>query len=501
MKTHPNWLALEDRVFLGILMLQNAGIYGYVTDLSRRYGVSRWFLYFSCRNLYLSLISDFLSQQHTRMLGLCENLEEVVLCLYLEGESSLEGIQQILSTVLKQPLSMGAISTIINEYGSLLPTSSRIEERFGFPILFNVDEIFQNGSPILEGVDPLSLWIYSLELSDCRDQSQWESHFSLILPENPEGEVRITSDRAIAIVNTIEQSESNLKYQSDHWHSLIKFDRYLQTLEERAYFFIDKEFKNFRKLQRSQNPTDRQYFLEQIEIHAPSLQKSIEDYETFSLLLKWLRESLWWIVPTSGNIRSAKQAQVECEMIVQWMIEEIQTLDSPKPAVQLTDSLQDHLQYYQGVQEVEEKLDELFEESIHRPAFWLSYDAYCRSFSTKGLLKKKWTQEYLDWKQIVEEELGVPIYQQALQIAQTLIRSSSWVENVNSRLRRFIDSSRGQLNQNRLKLIRFYLNHQIFRRGKRQDCSPAQLVAEEEQPIHWLEVLREIKGQKEKLAH
>ena len=78
-----------------------------------------------------------------------------------------------------------------------------------------------------------------------------------------------------------------------------------------------------------------------------------------------------------------------------------------------------------------------------------------------------------------------------------IIRSSSIVENNNSRLRRFFDSARGQINQNRLNLIRFYLNHKVFTRGKRKGSSPAQLFHnQKDNQLPWLEALKSVKTRK-----
>ncbi len=55
------------------------------------------------------------------------------------------------------------------------------------------------------------------------------------------------------------------------------------------------------------------------------------------------------------------------------------------------------------------------------------------------------------------------------------------VENVNSRLRRFANSARGQLSQERLNIIRYHLNHKPYKRSeKRKGLSPYQIFFNKE---------------------
>ena len=128
MKYFKNSMDLSSRLFVGSQMEQKRGEYGTVTALGVKYGVSRWFLYESCRNLWRQAI-DYLSNcsSFSSSLPLCQSLEERVLSLYLENESSLEGIQRSLHSLCGESLSIGKISEILNHYGAFLPQSALIE--------------------------------------------------------------------------------------------------------------------------------------------------------------------------------------------------------------------------------------------------------------------------------------------------------------------------------------------------------------------------------------
>jgi hypothetical protein len=76
------------------------------------------------------------------------------------------------------------------------------------------------------------------------------------------------------------------------------------------------------------------------------------------------------------------------------------------------------------------------------------------------------------------------------EMAARVVRASSLVENVNSRLRNYFFLRR-QLGPDYLALLQFYLNHHRFERSGRQERvgkSPAELLSGREHS-HWLEML------------
>ncbi len=75
-------------------------------------------------------------------------------------------------------------------------------------------------------------------------------------------------------------------------------------------------------------------------------------------------------------------------------------------------------------------------------------------------------------------------------IADSVVRASSVIENLNSRLRCYFFLRR-QIGPGYLDLLRFFLNHRRFMRSEhpeRVDKSPAELLFDEPHQ-HWLELL------------
>ena len=75
-------------------------------------------------------------------------------------------------------------------------------------------------------------------------------------------------------------------------------------------------------------------------------------------------------------------------------------------------------------------------------------------------------------------------------LADRVVRASSVIENINSRLRSYFFLRR-EIGGDYLALLQFFLNHRRFLRSERPervDKSPAELLTGQPHP-HWLEML------------
>ena len=83
-----------------------------------------------------------------------------------------------------------------------------------------------------------------------------------------------------------------------------------------------------------------------------------------------------------------------------------------------------------------------------------------------------------------------PIEQAVRALSEQVVRASSIIENINSRLRSYFFLRR-QIGSGYLDLLQFFLNHRRFLRSERLervDKSPAELLTGQPHP-HWLEML------------
>ena len=70
-----------------------------------------------------------------------------------------------------------------------------------------------------------------------------------------------------------------------------------------------------------------------------------------------------------------------------------------------------------------------------------------------------------------------------------IVQASSLVELVNSFIRPYLNSSKGQITQETLNLIMFYHNHRRYKSGKRQGKAPIELLTGEALEADWVELL------------
>jgi len=70
-----------------------------------------------------------------------------------------------------------------------------------------------------------------------------------------------------------------------------------------------------------------------------------------------------------------------------------------------------------------------------------------------------------------------------------IVQSSALVETINSLLRPYMNEARNQLSDQQLNVIRFYLNHRVYKRGKRKGFAPIELLRGEKLKQSWLELL------------
>ena len=97
-----------------------------------------------------------------------------------------------------------------------------------------------------------------------------------------------------------------------------------------------------------------------------------------------------------------------------------------------------------------------------------------QSHQYKGEQKKYHVAERDFWLEVATPLLGKQAEQQiaqAFELFNGMVRTSSLVEMVNSQIRPYLNSCKGQITQEHLNLIMFYHNHHLYKR-KTQRQSP-----------------------------
>jgi hypothetical protein len=494
-----NHVSNADRLEIGLHVFRQKSVYGVITDLARKYLVSRWFIYYCYAQFLLVLeLPQELPVSLKPRLGCYDTLEERVLCLYLETEASISGMRRVLKQLFGQEVSAGKISEILTAYGSLLASHETVRCR----LKFVSDEIFV-GQPILVTVEPLSNYLRSLEAVNTRDKVTWGAcWFELVDAETGQVE-RIVADLAKGLVGGIEERFGSQQavpqiFQGDLFHLIMRLVSGITRAERKAYAAITQEYEVLEKFERAKSERTLLKHLTAYETAHIEAERWMQWVDDSRYLFRELQEVLRFVDMRTGELRRKADVLAEVETILTLFKQEIAEERIQQGAEYLRAHLDALLCYFDDVAAAAMELEKAIPDAAVRQDLCRLYAVEQQGRVAAGKRKRWLDAQWTDCHHALLTQLGQANYerwsQRVKQTLDAIIRSSSVVENTNGRLRRFFDSARGQLSQSRLNLLRFYLNHKPFERGRRQGYSPAQLFhGRKAASEHWLTLLRQMK--------
>jgi len=99
------------------------------------------------------------------------------------------------------------------------------------------------------------------------------------------------------------------------------------------------------------------------------------------------------------------------------------------------------------------------------------------------------SQQWLDFTEGLLENQFEPLKAMVFEKLDSIVQASSLVELINSFIRPYLNSSKGQITQETLNLIMFYHNHRRYKSGKRQGKAPIELLTGEALDADWVALL------------
>ncbi|MPZ12857.1 MAG: hypothetical protein GEU73_00250 [Chloroflexi bacterium] len=230
-------ITLTDRIDLGCAGVLFAGQYGLVTDLARRWDVSRQFIY-DLRDRTRTALEHALAPGQPGRSAVDGHLvvdqlavERATLVLNQVAHASVRAIQECLGAILKVPRSVGAIHAVLAEAHrralGLLPPAPRAL------VAVDADEIFAADRPVLEVVERSSGRILALEPAEQRDETTWGCTF-LDLAERGVTLASVAADGGTGL-RAGARAAGLAEPRLDHWHTLRDLGRSHRALEAEAY--------------------------------------------------------------------------------------------------------------------------------------------------------------------------------------------------------------------------------------------------------------------------
>jgi hypothetical protein len=107
--------------------------------------------------------------------------------------------------------------------------------------------------------------------------------------------------------------------------------------------------------------------------------------------------------------------------------------------------------------------------------------------------KAKWERDfYLEYARDLIGEEFEKIKETVFDELDNIIQASSAIENINSILRPYLDSSKNQTSQEFLNIFMFYHNHRRYKAGKRKGKTPMEIFTGKKQDKDWIDLLLDI---------
>ena len=477
----------QTRIHIVMLAWLHQGVYGKMTEIANTYLISRTFLYQLVLAAHLQLEILF-SDEKLLFQKDHQHFEQLLLLLRLEGNCSLLSISSILKALQYRPNSVGYLSEFFQSAGQTLASTLLMPSKK--VVFYLSDEIFAIHIPILLTIDAQSTAILKIELASDRSAETWRAHFEA-LENHYFLSLGMASDRGQGLVAGYQGACDTGLWVTDYFHEFRDLFALLHRLERKAYAAIAKEDEAARKFAGAKSEANLAKRLQHYDTIHHVCEQAMELYDQLAMLLQWLREALQICSP-QGRVRTQENVRSELMLLFD-MIQELDCAAINKTLKPLRKHIDDILVPFKQAEVIATELrcvvpqdsldflvlawhhDHLIYQSGSKPPryhqkerdFWLA--------CAEGLLGS----EFDTLKALVFDKLD------------TIIRASSLVEMVNSLIRPYLNSCKGQITQETLNLIMFYHNHRRYKSGKRQGKAPIELLTGKPLEAPWWELLRQ----------
>ena len=472
----------QERLGLAVQVLAGAQT---VSDLAREHEVSRKFLYQQADTAVDALTRAFSPDRKSEdvlfYLPVTKAwLRQLVLALVLICHSSVRGVVELLQDVFDYRLSLGTVHNIV--HGAVTPAQA-INQQYDLSRIRVglLDEIFQASDPVFVGVDAQSTFCFLLSPEQHCDADTWGVRLLELVDHGFAPEANV-ADFGAGLRAGHKEALPEVPCRGDIFHALYTIGPLVGYLEKRAYEAIDARTK----LERKQPIAGR----------------------------RCRRRKIQGLPQKIGYARSAEAKAIalagEVALLAHWLQYDILSVAGPKSAIRrdLFDFVVAELRAREGAcphrirpvrTMLENQRDNLlaFAAELDRELAALAREWRIGVTTAREVLRvqslptwdlKRWPHEAALREALRGRYHGVSA--DVRELSERVVRASSLVENLNSRLRGYFFLRR-QLGDDYLALLQFFLNHRRYPRSedpRRVGKSPAELLTGEPH-AHWLELL------------
>lgn len=404
-------------------------------------------------------------------------IRQFTLGLVLIGHCPLRGVAELFQDFFDHDISLGTVHNIVH---SAVEHARQINARYDLsPVRIGAhDEIFQNGQPVLVGVDVASTFCYLLRLEEHRDADTWGVRLLELQDQGLRPDATIAdAGRGLRAGQTLAWPDTPCR--GDVFHALRDLGQLVRFLDNRAYGVVEACDQQQRRMARAKRHGRGNTQSKRLALLRQEQDRAITLADDVSVLIGWVRDDIFCVAGPDHSTRS---------QLFDFVVAELETRQSGcphriGPVVRALRNQRDDLLAFAGA--LDEQLDAVAKEYEVSPAVVRELLAVSASdercpatWQRDAELHRRLGNRYWGVKEAVTE------------VASGTVRASSVIENLNSRLRGYFFLRR-HLGGAYLDLLRFFLNHRRFGRSEhpeRVDKSPAELLTGCSHP-HWVELL------------
>jgi len=404
-------------------------------------------------------------------------LRQVIVGLPLICRSSYRGVVEFLRDLLGLSISVGTVHHVLQSATRQADIINHDEDLSGIRVGLH-DEIFQGATPVLAGVDAASTYCYLLAAEERRDADTWGVHLLDAIEQGLDPDYTI-ADAGQGLRAGQRAAWGDTPCHGDVFHIQRQCEGLATTLSRLAKGATSRRQTLQAKTGRAGQRGPDDELATQLALARQAETQAHELARDIRTLAQWLRHD---VLALAGPVLATRQLLFD--LIVEELVRrEPGDARRIRPVRVALQNQRDDLLAFAGV--LDNKLAAItrahtIAESLVREACVLH-----RLPSTSSAYWQGWNR--------LRTQIGGKFHALLAAVSRAMAdtpRSSSLVENLNSRLRPYF-TLRRYLGGSYLDLLRFFLNHRRFlrsRHAERRGKSPRELMTGHGHP-HWLTLL------------
>ena len=286
----------------------------------------------------------------------------------------------------------------------------------------------------------------------------------------------MVSDRGKGIIGGYESVSPQLPWYSDHFHEFRGLFKLLNKFEKQAYAAIANEHDRFCKFNNARSESHLKKRLGEYEKAIQECAERIDLYQRFEELLSMLIPTLYFF-NHEGQPHYRQIVKDDILTIIS-LLGELQNKQVNEQTATIEQHIDDIIWCYQQVEEIYQSLStQIDPQSLNY--LCLAWQHQHLANQTKGASKHYHQDELNFWVSCAEKLLvnqSETAFKLVFDSLDEMVRSSSLIEMVNSLIRPYLNSCKGQITQETLNLIMFFHNHRPYKTGKRKGMAPIEIL-------------------------